>query len=139
MIRHIVMLNFKEGFSQTENRANAEKVQSLLEGLKRVIPGIIAFRVIIDALPTSDKNLVFNTLFESAEALAAYQIHPEHVRVAAYVASVLCNRTCIDYYEESPQSSFRGNVRSQACRGGILPSPRRRRKHSGTSSPRSFP
>ena len=99
MVRHIVMLNFKEGFSTAENRLNAEKVKSLLEGLKGVIPGIIEFRVVIDALPTSDTNLVLNTLFESAEAFAAYQVHPEHVRVASYVASVMRNRTCIDYDE----------------------------------------
>ncbi len=99
MVRHIVMLNFKEEFSPAENHENAKRVKSLLEGLKNVIPGIVEFRVIIDALPTSNKDLVFNTLFESAETLAAYQTHPEHVRVASYVASVMCNRTCIDYNE----------------------------------------
>jgi hypothetical protein len=99
MVRHIVMLNFKEGFSAEENRKNAEQVKFLLEGLKKTIPGIMEFKVIIDALPTSDRDIVFNTLFESVEALAAYQIHPEHVRVASYAASVLRNRACIDYYE----------------------------------------
>ena len=99
MVRHIVMLNFKEGFSPAKNREHAEKVRSLLEGLKNVIPGIVEFRVIIDALPTSDKDLVFNTLFESVETLAAYQTHPSYVHVASYVASTMCNRMCIDYYE----------------------------------------
>lgn len=99
MIRHIVMLNFKEGLSPEENKKNAERVKFLLEGLKDTIPGIIDFQVHIDALPTSDKDIVLNTLFESVETLAAYQIHPDHVRIASFVASVMCNRTCIDYHE----------------------------------------
>lgn len=97
MIRHIVMVNYKEGFSPEQNRKNAERVKFLLEGLKDVIPGIIEFDVVIDALPTSDKDIVFHTLFESVEALAAYQVHPAHVEVASFVASVMRNRTCIDY------------------------------------------
>ena len=94
---HIVMLNFKDGFSHEENRKNAEQVKFSLERLKTMIPGIIEFTVYIDKLPTSDKDVVFNTLFESVETLAAYQVHPDHVRIAAYVASVMQNRTCIDY------------------------------------------
>ena len=99
MIRHIVMIKYKEGFSPEQNRENAKQVKYLLEGLKDIIPGIIEFDVIIDALPTSDKDIVFNSLFESVEALAAYQIHPAHVEVAKFVASVMWNRTCIDYHE----------------------------------------
>ncbi len=99
-VRHIVMVNYKDGFSEEENKANAKKVKFLLEGLKGVIPGIIEFEVIIDVLPTSNKDIVFNTLFESVELLAAYQIHPAHVEVATFVGSVMQNRTCVDYYEE---------------------------------------
>jgi hypothetical protein len=36
---------------------------------------------------------------ENVEALAAYQVHPDHVRVASFVTSVMQNRTCIDYHE----------------------------------------
>lgn len=100
MIRHIVMVNYKEGFSPEQNRENAKQVEHLLEGLKDVIPGIIEFDVIIDALPSSDKDIVFNTLSESVEALAAYKIYPAHMEVASFVASVMWSRTCIDYHEK---------------------------------------
>ena len=99
MVRHIVTLNFTEGFNDSENRANAKKVKQKLEALKDVIPGIIEFRVIIDCLPSGNRDIVFNTLFESVEALAAYQVHPAHLEVAAFVASVMRNRTCVDYFE----------------------------------------
>ena len=99
MVRHIVMVSFRDGVSPERNRNNAEQVKARLEGLKDMIPGIIEFEVIIDTLPTSNRDIVFNTLFESVEALAAYQVHPAHMRVAEFVASVVKDRTCIDYLE----------------------------------------
>ena len=99
MIRHIVMFNFREGFTPEENRQNAQQVKARLEGLKSVIPGIVEFDVIIDALPTSNKDVVLNTLFVSVDALAAYQVHPAHEEVSKFVGSVMRNRACIDYYE----------------------------------------
>ena len=99
MVRHIVMFNFKEGFSPEENRKNAEQVKRLLEALPGVIPGIAEFNVIIDILPVSNKDLVLNTLFKSEEALAAYQVHPEHVKAVAFIGSVMQGRVCVDYHE----------------------------------------
>ena len=99
MLRHIVMFNYKEGFSPEENRKNAEQVKRLLEALPGVIPGIAEFNVIIDLMPSSNRDLVLNTLFESEAALAAYQVHPEHVKAVAFIGSVMQNRVCIDYHE----------------------------------------
>ena len=99
MIRHIVMFNYKEGFSAQENRENAEQAKQRLLALKDIIPGIVDFKVIIDVLPSGDRDIVLNTLFESEAALAVYQTHPEHVRAAAFVASVMHNRACVDYHE----------------------------------------
>lgn len=100
LVHHIVVLRYKDGFTDEENRANARKVKAELERLKGGIPGIVDFTVCIDALPSSNMDMVINSTFESEAALAAYQIHPEHVRAAAFVASVMRDRTCIDYYEE---------------------------------------
>ena len=100
VIRHIVTWNFKEGISDTENRQNALTVKTELENLKKVIKGIIELKVFTDALPSSNRDLVLNSLFDDEKALSEYQIHPEHKRVSAYVGTVLQNRACIDYYEE---------------------------------------
>ncbi len=99
MIRHIVAWNFKDGFSEEENRANAQKVKEELEGLKQYIGGIIELEVIINTLPTGNRDVVLCSLYESEEALKAYQIHPEHVRVSAFVGTVMQNRICVDYRE----------------------------------------
>ncbi|SBW06154.1 Stress responsive alpha-beta barrel domain-containing protein [uncultured delta proteobacterium] len=99
MVRHIVMLNYKEGLSPAANRKNAEQVKRLLEDLRKTIPGILEFTVVIDPLPTSDKDLALNALFESDEAFAAYQVHPDLLRLASFAASVMQDKVSIDYRE----------------------------------------
>lgn len=99
MIRHIVMLNFKDGFTPKENEENALQVKQKLEALAGVVPGIINFTVYIDALSGANKNLCMYTLFESVEALAAYQIHPAHVAASNFVGTMVCGRACADFIE----------------------------------------
>ena len=99
MIRHIVMWNFKDGFSDAENRVNARQVKAELESLTAVIPGIVSLEVIVEALPSGNRDVALNSLFVSEETLAAYQVHPEHLRVSQFVGTVLTNRTCLDYVE----------------------------------------
>lgn len=99
MVRHIVTWNYKDGFSEEENKKNATKVKSELEALVKKIDEIIELNVYINTLSSSNRDIVLNSLFETEEALAAYQIHPEHKRVSCFVGSVMKNRTCIDYIE----------------------------------------
>ncbi len=99
MVRHIVAWNYQDGFTEAENKKNALKVQSDLEALTRCIGGIVELKVHINALPSGNRDIILNSLFESEEALAAYQVHPEHKKVSASVELVVKNRVCIDYYE----------------------------------------
>ena len=98
MVRHIVAWNYAEGFTTEENRKNALKMKRELEDLINLIPGINSINLYIEPLSTSDSDLVLDSVFESEEALAAYIIHPEHVRVGTnYVKPVTRNRKCIDF------------------------------------------
>jgi len=99
MVRHIVTWNFKDGFSDDENRRNALTLKTELENLKGTIEGIVELEVHVNALPSSNRAVALNSLFVSEEALAAYQVHPEHKRVGEFVAAVLRDRACIDYHE----------------------------------------
>jgi len=99
MVRHIVTWNFKEGLSEAENKENAIKIKRDLEALLHRIDGIIEIKVHIDALPSSNRDLMLNSLFESVEALASYQSHPKHKAVSEFVGSVMQNRACFDYLE----------------------------------------
>ncbi len=101
MIKHIVMWRLKpsaEGGSRNENLA---KLKALLEGLPRQIPQIRALEVGLnfnDAPAAYD--VVLYTEFATRADLAAYQSHPEHLRVADFVAKVRSERVVADY--ESP-------------------------------------
>ena len=100
MVRHIVCWNYKDGFTDEQNRKNALKVKSELENLKNRIEGIIELQVLVDILSTSNKDIVLNSLFENEQSLANYQAHPEHKRVGDFVGKVLQNRVCIDFFEK---------------------------------------
>ena len=99
MVRHIVAWNYKDGLSESENKANALKIKSDLEALVNCIEGIIELRVYVNTLPSGNRDVVLNSLFESKEALAAYQVNPEHKKVSAFVRTVMQDRACIDYCE----------------------------------------
>ena len=99
MVRHIVAWNYADGFTDDENRKNAEILKKELENLKDLIDGIVEIKVYINPMDTSDSDILLDSTFESEEALKAYIIHPEHVRVGTnYVKPVVKNRKCIDLY-----------------------------------------
>jgi hypothetical protein len=97
MVRHLVAWNYAEGFTEEENRKNAGIMKQELENLKNLIDGIISIKLYTNPLGTSDADLLLDSVFENEEALKAYVVHPEHVRVGTnYVKPVVRNRKCID-------------------------------------------
>jgi len=93
------MWKYKEGFSDNENQKNATKVKAGLEALKSSIPEVVELKVHINALSSSNMDIVLDSFFENEEAMAAYKIHPEHMKVAEFIGSVLQDRAVIDYYD----------------------------------------
>ena len=99
MVRHIVMWNFKEEFSEEQNLQNAQNIKRELEELASSIPGVISIKVSYNPLEGSNRDIVLDSLFESKEALEHYQTHPEHVRAGKIVRAAVTDRCCIDYFE----------------------------------------
>lgn len=99
MIRHIVAWNFKEGFSEEENRRNAEKIKHDLENLREIIPEIQRIRVDIRLVPSSTRDVMLDSSFETEADLAIYQEHPEHKKVGEFIGSVMKHRVCLDFCE----------------------------------------
>lgn len=101
MIRHIVAWDFREEFSDDESRVYGEEIKKELENLKNLIDGIVSIEVLTDAMFSSDADILLDTVFVDEDAYKAYQTHPEHERVGAYVVRPkTCNRKCFDYYFE---------------------------------------
>jgi hypothetical protein len=86
--------DFAEGKSKDEN---IKFIKSELENLVNLIPQIKFLEVGKNILPDSDYDAVLYSEFESTEDLEIYQNHPEHKKVAAYVAKVRDGRIAGDY------------------------------------------
>jgi hypothetical protein len=93
------MWSYKKGFSDIENQNNAHKVKTQLEALKILIPEIIEMKVHINTISSSNMDIILDSLFENETTMAAYKVHPEHIKVSELITSVLQNRTVFDYYE----------------------------------------
>jgi len=98
MVRHIVTWNYADGFTEEENQKNAKMIKKELENLKNLIEGIVSIEILRNPLNSSDSDLMLDSVFESEEALNAYVLHPEHVRVGtSYVRPSTKNRKCFDF------------------------------------------
>jgi len=97
MLRHIVTWNFADGFSDEEKFQHAKKIKHDLEALIN-LDGVVKMQVFINELATSNMDILLDSAFENEAALAAYKIHPQHVKVAEFIGAVLKNRACFDYY-----------------------------------------
>ena len=101
MIRHIVLWNHAQAISdENARRENAGRVKAELEALRGCVEGIRELRVVIDPMPSSNADIMLTSLFESAEALAAYQSHPAHKKAGAFVAENFTDRRCFDCQED---------------------------------------
>lgn len=99
MVKHIVMWSFKEEVGTQERVEASAKIKEGLEGLTGVVPGLISAHVVTEPISSSSHDLCLITEFDTAEALKAYATNPDHVKVAAFVRSVTCNRACMDFVE----------------------------------------
>lgn len=96
MVRHIIIWDFDERLNETEKKTQAEIIKKGLEGLKGIVPGLKEIKVHTELLSSSNGDIMLDSVFESREALAGYQTHPEHLKVAAVVKSVTSHRSCAD-------------------------------------------
>ena len=94
MIRHIVMFKL-QGLNHEESLKEAVTLAKTLTSLKEVASGEVVCNH-KDADPTNyDFAFVFD--FVSFEALNAYQVHPEHLKLKALLKYKIQARSCIDY------------------------------------------
>jgi heme-degrading monooxygenase HmoA len=101
MLKHIVMWRLKEHAEGADKATNARAIKAALEGLRGRIPGMLALEVGLDVdRSPAAFDVVLYSEFESAEALAAYQVHPEHEKVAALIGRVRSERVVVDYEPE---------------------------------------
>ena len=98
MVKHIILWQLKDEFSEEEKMNIRKGIKEGLEGLVGKVPGLISAHVQIDRLPSSNADVMLDSVIESPEALKNYAVHPEHVAVAnGKVRPYTKSRTCIDF------------------------------------------
>ena len=97
MVRHVILWKLKE-MPDAEKAAVKAGIKEGLESLSGKIPGLVDIHVNIDALPSSNADLMLDTTFTDAAALKGYSTHPAHVAVAdGKVRPYTAVRTCLDF------------------------------------------
>ncbi|MDK2954581.1 MAG: hypothetical protein PWQ57_77 [Desulfovibrionales bacterium] len=98
MIKHIVMWRVKDGAEGASKMENAVEIKTRLEGLMGVVPGVVSLEVGINELAgETSADVVLVSEFASMEELDAYQTHPLHLEVVAFVKKVATERRAVDY------------------------------------------
>lgn len=98
MVKHIILWQLKEEYSESEKNDIKKVIKDGLEGLKGKIPGLLDIKVVTDGLDSSNADLMLDSAFEDETALKGYAVHPEHVAVAnGKVRPYTANRVCLDY------------------------------------------
>lgn len=98
MVKHIILWQLKDEFSQEEKAGIKEDVKAGLEGLAGKIPGLIKIHVQTQYLPSSNADMMLYSEFTDEEALKTYAGHPLHVAVAdGKVRPFVKSRVCMDY------------------------------------------
>lgn len=92
MVKHIVIYKLRE---DCDKQAAVQEIAHALESLVGVIPGLQWLEV----CPTyqGDADYVLYSEFDSQEALADYQVHPDHVAAKGIVHKYVVSRMAADY------------------------------------------
>lgn len=95
MIRHVVMWRV-HGDDETTRHAHIEEMIAALRGCAG-LPGIQAFEVSRAAGFGSTHDVMLDSCFDDAAALAAYQIHPTHAAILPRMRELAAERACVDF------------------------------------------
>ncbi|MDR6448796.1 Dabb family protein [Paraburkholderia sp. 22099] len=105
MIRHIVMWRVR-GDTPAERLAASNRVKTGFEGLRGRIPGMSHLEVGLDHSRVDYAcDAVLVTEFDSQEALEAYALHPEHLRVRNELGDLRTARFQVDYLADAGVSA----------------------------------
>ncbi len=98
MIKHIVMWRFKDFAENNDKKTNLQIAKERLLSLKGKVPSLVSIEAGVN-FNTSDTayDLALYTEFNDVKGLDEYQNHPEHLKVAGFIRSVVESRVVADY------------------------------------------
>lgn len=91
MVKHVVCHKYKD-------QSEAHNVVPMLHALMGKVPSLRSMETGIDFLGSERAyHLVLIATFDSRAGLDAYADHPEHVKVKAYLSTILTSSISVDY------------------------------------------
>lgn len=101
MIKHVILWKLKDEIPEADRAAKIAEAKARLEALAGKIPGLLSITVNTGALASSNADMMLDSAFTDADALAAYQTNPLHVEAATFVRSIVAQRLCLDFEVEA--------------------------------------
>ncbi len=102
MVKHVVIWNLDERYTEEEKNIYKRQIKEKLEAFLLTLPGVVSFTVKIDGfLPQSTGEILLDSSFESLYALDNYLNHPTHKEIGKFVRSVVGKRSTVDYEEDT--------------------------------------
>lgn len=101
MIKHVILWKLKDEIPEADRAGKIAEAKARLESLAGKIPGLLSITVHTGALASSSADMMLDSAFTDAEALAAYQTNPLHVEAATFVRSIVDTRLCLDFEVEA--------------------------------------
>lgn len=97
MIRHVVSWKLAEADAAVRGE-QAREVAARLNALMGVIPELRTVTAGANiAYPDVNWDVTLVADVDSLEALEAYQVHPAHQEVGAYIRTVVASRVAVDF------------------------------------------
>jgi quinol monooxygenase YgiN len=97
MIRHLVLWTLAAETPE-EKAAVVAEMKSRFDALLPQVDGTERLDIRADLGTTAGNwDVVLDSDYRDAAALDAYQVHPAHLELVAYVKSVTTGRVCVDF------------------------------------------
>ncbi len=98
MVHHIVAWKFKEEIAEEQKPALKKAMEENLKSLVGKVPGLLTVEFVSNPISSSTHDIALITTLSSAEDIAVYAKHPEHVKVAdTFIRPYVKDRICLDF------------------------------------------
>lgn len=99
MVKHVVFFRLAD---MAEGKTKLENAQIIKQGLLSLLDKVAVLRsekvgINIPNATKTDYDICLECEFDTWEDLDTYQNHPEHLKVAAYIAKCRTARAAVDY------------------------------------------
>jgi len=96
MVKHMIIWKLNDGLK--DRAATVAEIKRELEGLVGKIDGLLEMHILTNGMACSAGDLMMDSSFTDANALAAYQSHPLHQAIAnGIVCPAVSQRLSFDY------------------------------------------